>query len=89
MTTQDPCSTPTGFTQNLGYPPRMAFSPPTAWLQSDYTKVLKGSRRTPPPSPAPWSHPPCFPSSFPLSLRSLFSFYQTPWGAVLHHLVTG
>ena len=51
VTTQDPSSTPSGLTQNLGHPPRMAVSPPTAWLQSDYSQSAK--RLQPPPHGLP------------------------------------
>lgn len=60
VTTQDPSSTPAGLTQNLGHPPRMAVSPPTAWLQSDYSQSAK---RLHPPGPASQASPP--PTLFP------------------------
>ena len=50
VTTQDPCSTRTGLTQNLGHPPRTAGSPPTAWLHSDYSQSAK-RLQTPTPRP--------------------------------------
>lgn len=70
VTTQNPSSTPTGLTQNLGHPPRMAVSPPTAWLQSDYSQNTKRLQ-----TPLPRPHGPASPSlcpSFPFSPSSLF-----------------
>ena len=75
VTTQDPSSTPSGLTQYLCHPPRMAVSPPTAWLQSDYSQSAK--RLQPPPMPRPMAPPPQA-SSSPFSLSSLFSFLQAP-----------
>lgn len=63
VTTQDPCSTPPGRTQNLGYPPRIAVSPPTAWLQSDCSQSAK---RLQTPKPRPMVPPPKLPLLLPL-----------------------
>lgn len=76
VTTQDPSSTPTGLTQNLGHPPRMAVSPPTAWLQSDYSRSAKRLQ-------TPMSRLPNPPSSFAFFLSSLFSFLPGSLGSSL------
>lgn len=82
VTTQDPSSTPIGLTQNLGHPPGKAVSPPTAWLQSDYSRRAKRlhpqgptSQASSPPSPSPSA--PSFPFSW------------APWEAVYPCLATG
>lgn len=78
VTTQDPSSTPTGLTQNLGHPPRMAVSPPTAWLQSDY---IPSAKRLLPQGPASTASPcPSAPS---------FACSWAPGGAVYPRLGTG
>lgn len=76
VTTQDPSSTPTGLTQNLGHPPRMAVSPPTAWLQSDYSRSAKRLQ-------TPMSRLLSPPSSFAFFLSSLFSFLPGSLGSSL------
>lgn len=82
MTTQNPSSTPTGLTQNLGHPPRMAVSRPTAWLQSDYSQSAK-RLQTPLPRPHGSASPslPKPPLLVPVSPSGpCFPFSQSPWG---------
>lgn len=74
VTTQDPSSTPVGLTQNLGHPPGKAVSPPTAWLQSDYSRSAKRLHPQGPASqaspPAPSPPAPLFLSPGPLAKQS-------------------
>lgn len=83
VTVQDPSSTSTVLSQNLGHLPRMALSPPTAWLQS---QVLRDSR---PPSLPPRSHFPCPPFLCPFSLNSLPSWSSGDMFALVSHFLTG
>lgn len=76
VTTQNPSSTPTGLTQNLGHPPRMAVSPPTAWLQSDCSQSAK-RLQTPLPHPH-GSASPSLPKPSLFVLFSLSSVFLSP-----------